>query len=146
MSEFHPVLSEEQLARSRQLRKDSTFPERRLWGCLRGGRLCGLKFRRQFCVGPYVVDFYCHAKRLVIELDGDSHIGRARYDLAREAYLQSQGLTVFRVGNDDVLRDLETVLRGILLICAIDPDTGRSSDGPISSPHPNPLPEGEGTV
>jgi very-short-patch-repair endonuclease len=77
MSEFHPILNDKQLFRGRDLRRDSTFPERRLWACLRAGRLCSLKFRRQFAIGRFTVDFYCHEHRLVIELDGASHDGRS---------------------------------------------------------------------
>jgi very-short-patch-repair endonuclease len=134
MSEFHFNLPDKLLERGRELRRDSTFPERRLWSCLRGRRLGGLKFRRQHAVGPFIVDYYCHDQRLVVELDGESHNGQGEYDLARD-YLKSQGLRVIRFGDDDVLRDVDNVLRAILIACDIDPDR----------PHPNPLPEGEGT-
>ena len=60
------------------LRRNMTIPERLLWGKLHGGRLAGLKFRRQHPLDPYIVDFYCHEKRVVIELDGDSHIDRGK--------------------------------------------------------------------
>jgi very-short-patch-repair endonuclease len=125
VSEFYPILPDKQLFRGRDLRRESTIPERQLWNCLRAGRLCGLKFRRQHAIGPYYADFYCHAQRLVIELDGASHDGQGQYDLDREAYLMAQRLRVIRFGNDDVLNDLEAVLRAILLACGIDPVTGR---------------------
>jgi very-short-patch-repair endonuclease len=124
MSEFHPILPDELLFRGRDLRTDSTFPERRLWSCLRAGRLCGLKFRRQVAVGPFTVDYYCHAERLVIELDGNSHNDRGRYDRERQEYLESQNLKVIRFSNDDVLQDLEPVLQAILMACGIDPNSG----------------------
>ena len=109
---------------ARRLRGDSTFPERLLWSRLRRGELARLKFRRQHPVGPFIVDFYCHQARLAIELDGASHDGRADEDNNRTAYLNSNGLRVFRVGNDDVLDDVELVLRAILKECGLDPESG----------------------
>jgi very-short-patch-repair endonuclease len=101
--------------RARELRKNSTIPERILWGLLRDRRLAGVKFRRQHCVGPYIVDFYCLARRLVIEVDGRSNDDRADYDQARQAYLESvAGLHVIRVGNDDILGDPESVILSVL--------------------------------
>jgi len=124
MSEFHPITPDKLLFRGRKFRQESTIPERRLWNELRAGRLCGMKFRRQHPIGPFIVDFYCHENRLVIELDGDSHNDRGRYDLDREEFLKSQNLRVLRFGNDDVLHDLEAVLRAILLASWIDPHNG----------------------
>ncbi len=123
MSEFHPITPDKLLFRGRKLRQESTFPERRLWNELRAGRLCGLKFRRQHPIGSFIVDFYCHAHRLVIGLDGDSHNDRGEYDLDREEFLAGQNLRILRFGNDDVLCDLEAVLRAILIACEIDPHT-----------------------
>ena len=101
--------------RARELRKNSTIPERILWGMLRDRRLAGVKFRRQHCVGPYIVDFYCLSRRMVVELDGRSHDDRGDYDRGRQDYLESvAGLHVIRVGNDDVLADPESVILAIL--------------------------------
>jgi very-short-patch-repair endonuclease len=61
---------------AQQLRKENTPPEQLLWLALRNGQIAGLKFRRQYPVGPYVVDFYCHSANLVVEIDGMSHIDR----------------------------------------------------------------------
>ncbi|MGE0609571.1 MAG: endonuclease domain-containing protein [Pirellulales bacterium] len=108
--------------RARALRRDATFPERLLWGRLRAGRLAGLKFRRQHPLGKYVLDFYCHAARLAIELDGDSHIGRAAYDAARADWIATQGVRILRVGNDEVLREIDSVLEGIVLHCGVNLD------------------------
>ena len=124
MTEFHPIIPDQLLFRGRRLRRDSTFPERRLWSYLRGGRLCELKFRRQHAIGEFIVDFYCHEQRLVLELDGNSHIGQTQYDLVREDYLKAQNLRVLRFHNDDVLGDIEAVLKGILAACGIDPLNG----------------------
>jgi len=66
-------------------------PERVLWQVLRNRKLLGLKFRRQFSIGPYIVDFACVEKHLVIEIDGDSHVGRFQADQCREAEIQAAG-------------------------------------------------------
>jgi very-short-patch-repair endonuclease len=107
--------SEHMRARARQLRRSATFPERVLWGLLRDRRLSGVKLRRQHAVGPYVVDFYCSSHRLIVELDGRSHDDRGLEDRQRQEYLESvAGLKVFRVGNDDILDDRESVVLGLL--------------------------------
>jgi very-short-patch-repair endonuclease len=100
-------------SKARELRRNSTKPESLLWSVLRGGRLGGLKFRRQHPVGPFVADFYCHSAKLVVEVDGMTHDQSAEYDQRRTEYLQRQGLRVIRVINDDVLGDLEAVARYI---------------------------------
>jgi very-short-patch-repair endonuclease len=112
--------SPEQTEQGRELRRNSTVPERLLWGQLRAGRLRDLKFRRQQPIGPFVVDFYCEQTKLVVEVDGRSHEGRADYDHAREQYLRGQGLRILRVDNDDVIHDMDTVLLGILKACGIE--------------------------
>ena len=112
-----PPLTDGQKANARRLRHDATIPERLLWGRLRAGRLAGLKFRRQDPVDAFIVDFYCSQSRLAIELDGDSHAGRAEYDAARTAILERLGLRVLRIANDDVLKDLDAVAELILREC-----------------------------
>jgi len=113
--------SEHMRARARQLRRNATIPERVLWGLLRDRRLSGVKFRRQHSVGPYVVDFYCSSHRLVVELDGRSHDDRGLEDRRRQGYLESvAGLKVYRVGNDDVLHDRQSVVLGILRALGIE--------------------------
>ena len=100
-------------ARARTLRRDSTFPERKLWSRLRNGQLEGVRFRRQHVIGPYVADFYCADALLVIELDGRSHDTTADADLKREAYLERGGYRILRFRNDDVIRGIEGVLEAI---------------------------------
>jgi very-short-patch-repair endonuclease len=114
MTNQRPSASRSAIDRARQLRRDSTTPERILWRLIRGGRLGGLKFRRQHPIGPFFADYYCHEAKLVVELDGTSHDGRADADRRREAYLRKGGLTVLRIGNDELLRDLEAVAMAIL--------------------------------
>jgi very-short-patch-repair endonuclease len=81
---------------ARELRKDMTYTEVRLWLKLKGRRLDGWKFRRQTPIGPYIVDFYCPAARLVIELNGSTHWFEDQFDRdqRRKRWLQSQGYRV----------------------------------------------------
>lgn len=102
------------LSRARRLRHEMTGPERALWQALRGLNRRGWKFRRQVPFGPFIVDFYEPARRLVIELDGDSHADRGEYDRSRQAWLESQNLGVLRIANDDVVEDVESVVEAIL--------------------------------
>jgi len=106
---------------SRNLRKSATEAEQKIWYYLRGGRLNGYKFRRQHPVPPYIVDFYCDAKRLVIELDGSQH--NVDVDRARTLYLQSQGLRVVRFWDNDALQQTEAVLEAILQALEIAPSS-----------------------
>ncbi|MEX0937528.1 MAG: DUF559 domain-containing protein [Pirellulales bacterium] len=119
MPDYLPGVSPETRARAKKLRTGQTFPERVLWERLRAKRLAGLKFRRQFPIGPYVVDYICPAHSLVIEVDGDGHQGRADFDHERTRYLEELGLRVLRVSNDDVLNDIDAVLEAVLRACGI---------------------------
>jgi very-short-patch-repair endonuclease len=102
--------------RARQARREMTLPEGILWQILRT-RPRDLKFRRQHPVGAYVVDFYCPAARLVIEVDGAGHdMGdRPAHDARRDAWLRGQGLRVIRFDAADVLKDPESAVTQILL-------------------------------
>ena len=97
---------------AREHRKQPTPAEVALWDILRDRRSLGLKFRRQHAIGPYIVDFYCPAERLIIELDGSAHDSEraAGYDQSRERYLRGIGLTVIRLENRHVIENLEGVL------------------------------------
>ena len=101
-------------AQARALRRDATRAERRLWQHLRDRRLGGFKFRRQHPLGPYVLDFFCEAQGLVVELDGRQHADRVAEDAARTAWLETQGLRVLRFWNYQVDENLEGVLETIL--------------------------------
>ena len=98
---------------ARQRRQLMTPAERRLWAVLGDGRLSGAKFRRQHPVGRFVLDFYCPAAALALEIDGEIHAHQTEYDEARTAYLESRGIRVIRFNNDEVLRDLPGVLARI---------------------------------
>lgn len=94
---------------SQNLRKSSTKEENLLWYNFL--RLYKPQFRRQYVIGNYIVDFYCHKAKLVVELDGSQHCEpmNIEYDHKRTLYLQSQGLYVFRLSNLDVLRQFGSV-------------------------------------
>ena len=98
------------LKSAKQLRRDLTPAEARLWYHLRAKRFSGAKFRRQTVIGPFIADFTCRAAMLVIEIDGDTHGATAEYDAERTAYLEQQGWQVLRFTNTDVMRNLEAVL------------------------------------
>jgi very-short-patch-repair endonuclease len=95
---------------ARQLRAEMTPAERILWRKLRNRRFGGAKFRRQQPLDWYIADFFCAAARLVIELDGDSHMGKEERDARRQAYIESHNLRVLRFWNFEVYDDLEWVL------------------------------------
>jgi len=99
---------------ARELRKDSTDAERKLWALLRNRTLLGCKFRRQFPIDPYVADFACVEKRLIVELDGGQHVDAAPRDAERTAFLESRGYAVLRFWNDDVLLRTDQVLEEVL--------------------------------
>ncbi|MXY79836.1 MAG: endonuclease domain-containing protein [Chloroflexi bacterium] len=102
-------------SRARQLRRDATDAEQRLWSVLRDRQLAGDKFRRQTPIGPYIADFLCMQRRLVIELDGGQHQQRADSDRERTRFLESRGYRVLRFWNNDVFDDLESVVDAIRL-------------------------------
>ena len=99
----------------RRLRADMTPAEGRLWSALRGRQFHDVKFRRQHGIGPYIVDFYCPERALVVELDGDTHVEAVQQgkDQVRDAYLQSLGLMVVRYWNYEVLQNLDGVLEDL---------------------------------
>jgi very-short-patch-repair endonuclease len=99
---------------ARQLRRTMTVPEVALWSVLRA-RPSGLKFRRQHPAGPFVLDFYCAAARLAVDLDGEAHDrgDRPERDVRRDAWLADRGVETVRVPAAAVLRDLDAVVRGI---------------------------------
>jgi very-short-patch-repair endonuclease len=97
---------------ARRLRRDLTDAERRLWHQLKDRRLAGLKFRRQHPIGRYVADFACVERRLVVEVDGGQHAESAA-DRARDAALQAAGFRVLRFWNNEVLQNMDGVVRTI---------------------------------
>ncbi len=100
------------IARARGLRRTTTLWETMLWAQLRGRRFLGLKFRRQVPIGPYIVDFLCYEKRLVVEVDGGQHSRNEAVgaDNVRTDYLKNHGYAVVRFWNNDIDENLDGVL------------------------------------
>ena len=96
----------------RKLRTNAPDAELVVWSNLRRKALLGHRFRRQYSVGPYVIDFYCPALKLAVEIDGDSHFqeGVQADDDARQAAIESLGIRFLRFTNDEVFNNLEFVL------------------------------------
>lgn len=120
--------------RARQLRREQTEAEKKLWGRLRSRQLGGFKFRRQFVIGPFITDFCCFEQRLIVELDGGQHAGQNDADRRRSDFLRSHGYRVLRFWDNEIFEDIDAVLRHIL----------HALDGEKRNPHPYPLPRGEG--
>jgi len=104
-----------------ELRKEPTLAERKLWAYLRGNKLNGVNFRRQHATGNFVPDFCSVKAKLVIELDGSQHLEQEEYDAERTKYLEEQGYKVIRFWNNQVMNDIEGVIRAIIL--ALEPES-----------------------
>ena len=102
---------------ARRLRRDLSLPEKLLWVRIRRGEL---HFRRQHPIGDYVLDFYCPAAKLAIEVDGAAHDfgDRPRRDDRRTEWLKSEGIEVWRVPAKDILRDPDEVADALIRLCA----------------------------
>jgi very-short-patch-repair endonuclease len=103
--------------RARRLRRNMTPEERCLWQALRRHALQGYHFRRQQIVGSYILDFYCHAAGVGVEIDGAYHRAQRAYDAVRDADLAAQHIRVLRFTNDDVMTALPRVLADIAGVC-----------------------------
>lgn len=121
-----PRTDDRLLKLAKSMRTEMTQPERELWTALRAHRFDGAKVTRQVVIGAYIVDFAARSRKLVIEVDGDTHADASR-DERRDAWLRAQGYRVLRFTNGDVLSNLEGVLTAV---------EAALSD----SPSPNPLP------
>lgn len=122
--------SMKQLAKN--LRKNQTDAERKMWRHLRNRALAGFKFRRQCPIGPYIVDFVCLEKMLIVEIDGGQHNENIQKDSRRTRHLESRGFKVLRFWNNEVLANIESVLDVIRTALISHPSS------------PTLLPEGEG--
>jgi very-short-patch-repair endonuclease len=101
------------LQKAKELRQKQTPAEQMLWQCLRANQLHGAKFRRQHNIGQYIVDFYCHVAKLVIELDGGIHELQKDRDSDRDTWLKANGLNVLRFKNEEITQNLPQVLQTI---------------------------------
>lgn len=106
---------------ARKFRKQPTRAEQILWRVLRNRQLDGYKFYRQKPIGPYVVDFCCWSRRLVIEVDGGVHVGREDQDREREQALEKLGYRVIRFTNDQIEKEMNLVVEAIRAALDINP-------------------------
>ncbi len=106
--------------RAKELRRQMTEEEKILWQQLRANRLDGLHFRRQQLIDGFIVDFYCHAAGVVVEVDGEVHQQQAGYDAERDRHLSARGLRILRIRNREVREDLPGVLTRIAAACRGD--------------------------
>lgn len=109
-------VSKEKLEFAKKLRREMTSAEKILWHALRTNKQ-GYHFRRQQIIDSFIVDFYCHAFALIIELDGGIHETQKEYDAQREAHLAARGFRILRFKNEEVEKDLQGVLQKILEAC-----------------------------
>ena len=107
----------ELVERAKQLRREMTPEEKILWQHLRHNRLGGFHFRRQQIIDGFVVDFYCHATGLVVEVDGLIHEQQLERDEQRDDKLRLRGLRILRFKNEEIRNDLDGVLARILEAC-----------------------------
>ena len=137
--------SAKQTRRARSPSATQTPAEGLLWSVLRGKQLCNLKFRRQHPIGPFFADFACVSQKVIVELDGEDHDSTEKKDLDRQRFLINKGWRVIRFTNEDVLRDVESVLRAIASSVNVDFERQRRSNqlggmfsiiDPKHSPHP----------
>jgi very-short-patch-repair endonuclease len=119
-------------ARCRELRCNPTEAEVRLWRCLSARKVSGVRFNRQFPIGPFICDFVSRGEKLVVEVDGGQHATQAEADARRTAYLKARGYRVVRFWNHDVLKNTDGVVEAIAEILR-------------DSPSPNPSREREGS-
>ena len=108
------------------------WAEKTLWHHLRNRKVAGCKFRRQYSLGPYVLDFFCYESKLAIEMDGRQHgeLKAQAHDAKRDMYLKMHGIRIKRIWNFQLRENLDGVLAGIRM----------TLEGIMESPHPAPLP------
>ncbi len=111
------------LQRAKELRRKMMKAERILWSHLRTNKMGGFHFRRQQIIDGFIVDFYCHAASLVIEVDGGIHQKQKEYDEERDRVISAHQLRVLRFTNDEVEQELDAVLHKIEIACHADIET-----------------------
>ena len=111
------AVSQEKIQRVKELRRNMTEAEQALWKHLRANRLGDWHCRRQQIIAGFIVDFYCHAAALVVEVDGDIHDQEIELDAERDRALQERGFRILRFQNEMVLHHLPEVLEEIATVC-----------------------------
>ena len=126
-------INPEKLNQAREFRQKMTPEENLIWEQLRGNKLNGLHFRRQQVIDGYIVDFYCHSARLVLEIDGPIHDSQKKEDKEREQALTDNGLKILRIKNEEIQVNMDQVLAKIQNVCRETlPDNFKPSDDPAS--------------
>jgi very-short-patch-repair endonuclease len=118
MPTFHRPIFVLAKTRAREMRHEQTEAEKALWRLLRDRRLSKMKWRRQFPIGDYIVDFVCLDHRIIVECDGSQHADNPR-DAERDAWLSSQGFMIARFWNHEVLGERTNVMNTILARCGL---------------------------
>jgi len=113
MESHHRPISKHRLRYAKAMRHIATDAEKKLWRLLRSRQLEAHKFRRQVPIGNYIVDFVCHEKKIIIEVDGGQHADNTK-DAERDRWLVQAGYRVLRYWNNDVLKNPNGVLEAIL--------------------------------
>lgn len=121
--------------RARELRRNLTDAESLLWRSLRNRQVSGCKFRRQHPIGPFIPDFVCVERKLIIEVDGGQHATSVSEDTKRSNYLRNKGYQILRFWNNQVLEETDAVLD--LILSALNDDA--------PSPQPSPPDRGRGS-
>lgn len=114
---------------ARNLRKEMTPAETKLWKYLSDRGMVGLKFRRQHVISGFIVDFYCPEIKLAVEIDGDIHDSLKEYDSIRQQILEDKGIKFLRFRNDDVFQNINIVLRNIKRFFLPSPQSGEGCRG-----------------
>ena len=110
---MHKRTTPEAFAHAKELRRELTPLEKKLWARLRAHRMKGVHFRAQHAISNYVVDFCAARKKLIIEVDGSQHLEQTEYDMERTKFLESKGYKVIRFWNNDVSNHMDVVLQVI---------------------------------
>ena len=132
-------ISSPKAEQARRFRQDQTAEEDLLWQRLRANRLGGLHFRRQQVIDGFIVDFYCHAAGLVIEVDGPVHGLQRERDQERDRVLRGRGLSVLRVTNEEVRKEINAVLQRILNTIGTPLPVSGGAGGGVSEPTSPPV-------
>jgi very-short-patch-repair endonuclease len=108
---MHKRTTQKTFSRAKELHRNMTDTEAKLWRHLRAHRMGDVHFRNQHAIGNYVVDFCAPRKKLIIELDGSQHLEQEEYDAERTAFFESRGYRVLRFWNNDVMNNMDAVLK-----------------------------------